>query len=269
MAGLIDLPVQRVVDAPAIIIDGRLALSPLGLLFALRVARSSRRAWLPCTWWALLDNDTFFQAHPEVIDDHGNGAVKASMLQEWRLAWMHANLLDQFWWIGEGAHESLLPGGIDVRTVDRFHLLTAWFDRRCKVPSRRPLEPLSDCARDAVVLAAVLTLYSPVILTVPDDDDGEPRLCTLVREAGLTCREVEGGANGAEAAASLLSGTLGLAAEQLAMAGLRLAAVHILAPRAIVAGASEEAEFDWDERIPGDPDRDPWDDAVAIWHRLY
>jgi hypothetical protein len=51
------------------------------------------------------------------------------------------------------------------------------------------------------------------------------------------------------------------------MAGLDLAAVHVLAPRALPLAAGDDVEADWSGGTL-DHGHDPWFGATTYWHRL-
>jgi hypothetical protein len=247
---------------PAIIIDGRLALSPYGLLISLRLARRAR-VWLVRTLWSLLDNDQFFQNRPDLIDDNGNSGEEAVMLAEWRRAWLQANLLDRFCWIGDARHESLLPEDMPDGSVERFELLSRFLDLRGAADCGE--SPLGECARDAACLAAVLCASDAIILTPAGPDGAAPRLCTMLADAGIDCKAPVDGQMADQASAEVLPAGLQVLAQQLALDGFRLSAVHLLAPRALVPMHADDADPDWTGDLEPD-DADPWAGSSAFWH---
>lgn len=262
MNEMVSLRVGAAIEAPVCIIDGSLALSPMGLILALRLARC-RRVWLVRALWSLLDNDEFYQERPELIGGPESGTIQAQMLSEWRRAWLQANLLDRFNWIGDARHESLLPEDIDEGAVERFELLTQLFDARANLQTTDILTPLSECARDAVVLSAVLGTQCPVILTAPGKGKSPPDLCDVLSDAGVTCKRLRDNAKPSGLNDDIFPSRAWFATRQMAMFGFRLAAVHLVAPRAVVIGSRDPSQsWSGDEPL----DFDPWADACAVWH---
>lgn len=264
MNEMVSLHVGTAVEAPACIIDGSLALSPLGLILALRLARS-RRVWLARAMWALLDNDEFYQKRPDLIGESGDGVVQARMLGEWRRAWLAANLLDQCFWIGDARHDSLLPAGMDDSVVDQFELLSQALVARDADLARAEIAPLAECARDAIVLSAVLGMQYPVILTAQDNVQKPPDLCRMLAKSGIGCRRVKKDGRLHHFAECVLPAAMWFTVRQFAATGIGLAAVHLIAPRA-VATARQGSSQSWSGDEP--LDFDPWADACAVWHTV-
>ena len=264
MTGMLPRTGVATSQCKAVIIDGRLALSRYGLLISLRLADRAR-VWLVRTLWSLLDNDQFFQDRPELIDDNGRPGEAATMLAEWRRAWLGANMLNRCCWIGDARHESLLPFDMPEGSVERFEFLSGLFDGRN--PAGRGESPLGECARDAICLAAVLCASGSVILTPGGRNGHESRLCTMLEAAGIPCAEIEDERAAAMLSAETLPTGLVPLARQLAGNGFELAAVHLLVPHALVASPADADDLEWPAQLP-EGEVDPWADASALWHRI-
>lgn len=264
MNRMVSLSLGAETEAPPCIIDGSLALSPLGLMLALRLARC-RRVWLVRALLALLDNDEFYKDRPELIGDAKGGRVQAQMLSEWRRAWLQANLLDRFCWVGDARHESLLPGDVDEAVVERFELLSQSLEARSGSADSVAVHPISECARDAVVLAAVLGTQSPVILTAPGQNRASPYLCKVLNDAGITCKRLRDNGKYSGLNSGVFPASVWFTTRQLSFLGLRMVAFHLVAPRAIVLDRADCADG-WSGDKPLEPD--PWADACALWHNV-
>lgn len=244
--------------APDIIIDGRLAFSDYGLLLSLALAKA-RRVWLVQGLWALLQRFEVID-YPEFSDDSDDVMAMSQVLRQWHQVWSGSTLLERFCWVGDMLFESRLPPDFDRDTSRRMQAFAALLEQLADLEG--PVSSLTVCARDAAALAAVNAIDAPVILTTMDQDGGIP-ICRLLERAGVACTALD-----ARTARSLSRAALGPEPPHvLSLAlthGLRLAAVSLLAPRAIAAGLEDLSDLD-PEDLPYSEDRDPWHGATAYF----
>ncbi|TPE53246.1 hypothetical protein [Amaricoccus solimangrovi] len=241
-----------------LIIDGRLAFSEHGLLIALALAER-RRCWLAQGLWALLQRFEVID-YPDLADPGEDARALLPRLREWHAVWSATTLLERFCWIGDVLFESHLPPGFDQSAARRSQEFAALLERF--LAPGTPVSSLGLCARDSLALAAVNAIAAPVILTLTEPD-GPPRMCRMLSAAGLDCVEIEG-----EQAARLSRAGTGEAPPRpvgLALAaGARLAAVCLLAPRAVAAALDDAPDFEPDDAEYSE-ERDPWHGASAFW----
>ena len=251
-------PPRTTGDLPDFILDGRLAFSEHGLLLALALARS-RRVWLVQGLWALLQRFEIAD-YPEFADEPGEAERMLPVLREWHRVWTGSTLLERFCWIGDVLFESHLPPGFDRHAQRRLQGFAVRLEQRARFDG--PVSALTLCARDAVALAALNVVETPVILTLLPDA-GRPQICDLLARAGVPSTALAGGA--ARALSWRALGPLPFVARILgAQRGLRLAALGLSCPGAVVAGLETEDEIDPDDG-PCAAEDDPWRNATACW----
>jgi hypothetical protein len=253
------LPLSLKVTArtSAFILDAALALEPLGLLTALRLAPFAP-VWLPRSFWGLLDNDSFYRAHPDRLGGMGHDdaarAAMAAQLPGWHRAWSYGRLSASLYWVGDAHYESRLPEGIGGELLPRFERCAAALDAAW---SRRQLGsdgPLAECARDSLALAAAMQ-PDPVTILTPGGGDAPPLLCDLFEQAGLDASVIALPGRAAAPPGALLP---------LAAHRRRYAAVHVIAPAALAfAEAIDETEEDVFDADPA-----PWAGAALLWQRV-
>ena len=283
----------------ASVIDIDLALSPYGLLFVLRLCKEFD-VWLVRELWHILDNTQYYLSHPEVLIPSRPGEQwsdievdlrrrhLSNIMKQWETARVETDLTGlKLFWIGDTVSDSFLPKEVDPNLLYRFETLPCTIDG---LVSKEELRLQYDhiflnCFRDTAALAASLTPYRPIILTrqgsAPEGlyaPDPEPYICSYLRQWGVKCFRVD------------LHGKLPMLKHyiepilartgvwELIWAGLNLAAVHILAPNAIMMSPlkkgcgvfhedflspsidiGEEQEFDHDQC---------WEGATAFWYSI-
>ncbi len=274
------------------ILDVPLALSRFGLLCAMRMAQELN-VWLIRALWEVLDNTQYYLENPHVLLGQNENeepphtkALEAEQtelvvsLNQWQAARLETDLAGlKFYWTGDQCQESLLPKDCDVDLVTRYEILASSLDvnddfsSRFGFSSRGP----SEFSRDAVALAGALIRYRPVVLTTmprePDDRSrpGEPSLCKYLRQSGIPCERVE-----SQSSQSLVDNIWWPifhrnGVTELVWAGLHIAAVHIVAPSALVMQIGDRwSPPQGDEYSAGDdPARVCWDGASAHWYPIH
>ncbi len=245
-------------QTPDLIIDGRLALSEHGLMLALALA-ARRAVWLVPGLWALLQRFEVID-YPDFADPDEDVEAMLPTLREWHAVWSGTQLLERFYWVGDVLFESRLPPDFDQSAARRLQGFALTLERFAE--SHGPLSAMTVCARDAAALAAVKAVDAPVILTEMRAA-ARPRLCDFLAAGGVGAREIDG-----LAAQRLRRSALGQtppAGAELALAcGVQVAAVSLLAPRAIAAALEPESDFEPDDVIYSE-ERDPWRGAQAVW----
>jgi hypothetical protein len=274
MSQLSSVEIKLGAQPPACVLDAELALSPLGLLLALRLAQEWR-VWLARSLWPMIDSCRLYDARPHLVrgpEDCGGEAVTpvVTALGDWHQAWLGARINGRFHWIGDHRHESDLPQDADDLLPQRFEALAAalsldndddaansdWSWRRT-------------CGLEALALAAALSARPTVILTDLKAGATRPAVVGLWEErSGRPAPQLA--LNGHAPLALPASLRLGL--PPLLAGELTLAAVHVAAPRALVIPWGLGGEEMWGAADPGFPDYgpapDPWDGASLAWHVL-
>lgn len=263
------------------VLDIHLALSPYGLLFALRL-KEEMNVWLVRSLWEVLDNADLYLHNPQALV----GAVSAtdanslhSALAQWQSARLETDLVgNSLFWTGDRTQESLLPKEVDRGLVSRYEQLARSLDRQGGV--RRPqghyARLFSDCARDAVALAAALGRYRAVIFTLASatgERRGPPALCQHLKHWGIRCHRARNDIMLYSLQRYLLPIFARTGVAELALAGLDLLAVHVIAPQAHLSAD----EIDEDTVLPDLPAEWPrpaaedmglWKDATAFWYPI-
>lgn len=262
------------------VIDLRLALSRSGLMFAWRLSEELD-VWLYRSFWALLDDAQCYLEEPEALlggAARGIGApldleIAADALSQWEPARLEDNVPSfPFYYVGDLRYESHLPRGADADLIRRFDLLSRSLGQRLDVAEE--FQPQIECWRDAAALHAALAHRQPLIMTVYEQPHQAPALCQFLARAGLDCRRMEWRADANPMHQHLLPMLIRTGAAELVWAGLPLAAVHIVAPRAftIPRPKDEDDRGSLDRQLPRGGssvvDEDPWRDAVCLWYPL-
>ena len=266
---------------PTCVVDVRLSLAPTGLFFVLGLSRSLP-VWLPQCHWTIVDDDSFLRDQRLVTHLSGSTHPKKAedMLMRTRNDWRAAReaygleSLPGLYWPSSGRGDSIVPKDGDATLIDRVHVLSAGLDARGA--SRGVLgagyaDPLADCARDTLSLAAALINQPPVVLAAIDQGEEAPELARHFERAGLTCAKVTDDRlidplRQALMPALIASGLVVHAANQR----VRLAALYMVAPGSIAAAALAEAMTDCDDNFAfdacaGNGEAALWDGASAIW----
>lgn len=253
--------------APAFVIDAGFALSPMGLLVTMAVARHAA-VWLPRGLLTLLDNDSLYRRAPEQmggawLPETGPArrlAAMATELPAWQRAWHYGKLSARVHWIGDAHAESTLADREDSGLLPRFEQCAAALDALMVAKRGPPTAPLDECARDAVALAAALQPDPVVLLTPSDEADGMPPLCAMLGALGFGVRQRIG--------AGPLPAPLEAALVPLEAAGLYAVMLQIVAPAVLTLPDSwDVAEWD-DDGSGGSETADVWRNAHALWQPL-
>lgn len=248
----------------AFVVDAGFALSPMGLLVTLALARNSA-VWLPRGLLNLLDNDRLYCRDPaqmggDWLPSEGRGALLTAMADElpaWQRAWHYGKLSARVHWIGDAHYESALADREDSALLPRFEHCAAALDTRLAADGDPPVAPLDECARDAVALAAALQPDPVFLLTLPDHD-GVPPLCTLLGKLGFSVRRRVAAADAVLDAARI----------PLEASGSRAAIVQIVAP-AVISLPDSWDDGDWPgSHADADIGDDVWRNACALWQSL-
>jgi hypothetical protein len=234
------------------ILDGELALSRQGLLFAMRLAQEAN-VWLFRALWNALDNSHLW---PALADP---GAVGQQRRREASEQWESARLATdlgglQFFFVGDARHESLLPKEVGQDLVERFEALASELEAlyRGGTAGDVDYDPVYECNRDTIALAAALIRHRPIVFSlrarpqIPQVRPPEPAICEFLRQCGVECHEVEsdltlGAIQGYLQPIFARTGVAELLWD-LAKDGYTLVVLHLIAPYALVMPI--EAELD-------------------------
>ena len=265
-------PLQVSVDARcwSVIIDVRLALHRLGLMMATRLAEELRVFLVP-TLWEVLDNTAYLNRHPEqlAVGNQSESEREAGLaLAQWERARLELGLSAlHIFWAGDALHESSLPKDMDPGLSERFSYLAEGLTQRMSETwNERDIGwPLHEGSRDAVALAAAMTRYRPVVLTLCERAEEPPPLCGLLQGSGIQIRQVA--LEQSQPMRDYLRPVLARSGVlELAWDGLQLAMVHLVAPQALLMTPSEEGGGDpFADRLV---EPDPWSNASLYWYGL-
>ena len=178
------------------ILDGELALSRQGLLFAMRLAQEAN-VWLFRALWNALDNSHFYPASPEPGAAGQQGRREAS--EQWESARLASDLAGlQFFFVGDARHESLLPKEVGQDLVERFEALAGELDGLYRGGAASvDYDPVYECNRDTIALAAALIRHRPIVFSlctrrrIGQGRPPEPAICEFLRQCGIECQAVE------------------------------------------------------------------------------
>lgn len=265
------------------IVDMRLALSRWGLMFSWRISEDVD-VWFYRAFWALMDNSRCCIDPEELVAGPARdiGApldleVACEALSQWEPARLQENVPSfPFFYAGETSYESHLPKHSSGDLLRRFDLLAQSLHRRAVERAgapRRTAHLQLDCWRDAAALTAALAHHRPLIFTVAEDPAQAPALCQFLDRCGIACRKMPWTGHDNPMRRYLLPMLIRTGAAELVWAGMPLAAVHIVAPRAFtIPKPKDDDSEDSDERFAFGrewlPDGDLWERAVCIWYPL-
>ncbi|UHD15645.1 hypothetical protein [Thiocapsa bogorovii] len=274
-------PFQVTVDTKGwlCVLDVRLALARHGPMLALRLAEELRVCLVP-RLWSILDNTTHYRLHPQDLladpfADARTPMPDPASLDQWERARLDLSLpVLRLYWAGERIDESFMPKEVDSQVIQRFERFGLDLEQRLlgTAPDLEPALPLLGGALDATALAAAMSRYRPLILTLAEPSDEAPALCRLLAACGVDCRKVD-----SEQSRPLRRQLTPLLARsgalELCWTGLDLAVVHLVAPRAFLSEALDTPDPDLESDLEsscGEGDRldDVWQDASAFWYRL-
>jgi hypothetical protein len=243
----------------AVVLDATLALSPLGLLFAQKLSAECD-VWVSRHLWSILDDSGRFaiQAHNSLRE----------ALQQWDVARAEKDLAGmRLYWIGESLGTSLLPTVADPNLVPRFDTLFAELDASYSDAAGLDAR-LRDCAKDALGLSVALSPQRAIVFTAHDGSEAQPQFCHIIHEAwGISSQLIqEDRLTTHRRLIDTLFHQTGII--DLGWAGLRFAAVHIVAHRAAAipsfGSVTEDGDF---QRLEADlADGGWWKDAQAFWY---
>jgi hypothetical protein len=233
------------------ILDGELALSRQGLLFAMRLAQEAN-VWLFRALWNALDNSHLYPAAAEPDAAGQQGRREAS--EQWESARLATDLAGlQFFFVGDARHESLLPKEVGSDLVERFETLAIELDGLFQREDENQIDfdPVYECSRDTIALATALIRHRPIVFSLTRDDrDGkrstEPKIGDFLRRCGINCRPVEQD----RALVSIRNYLQPIFARSgaaellwdLAEDGYALVVLHLIAPYAVVMPIEAELE---------------------------
>lgn len=260
------------------ILDVRLALAPLGPMLALRLAEELPVCLVP-TLWDVLDNTAYFDADqdalytdPLVPDGYPCGFFRRPALAQWERARSAVGLSSQgIYWAAEALPQSSLPKEVDPGVLHRFEAFGQALEQRLQAARQdlrsAPPYPLIEGSIGALALAAAMTRYRPLVLSlaVPGGSDPPP-LCRLLAQCAIPVRRLEPWESRQTRGAlvPLLSRT-GVC--ELIWAGLPLVALHLVVPAGLAYGQTEPGEPDALEASRPESE-DGWQDASAYWYPL-
>jgi hypothetical protein len=205
MSSLPPLDVNLSSRRMACVLDGELALSRQGLLFATRLALEAD-VWLFRALWQTLDNSYILREMSErgakSASDGPNAFPSLHILQQWETARLETDLCGlQFFFVGDARHESLLPKEVGKDLVKRFEILSEELDALHHQPSDEEgaaYDPIYECRRDAAALATALIRHRPLVFSLCEkdsaegkEDQAEPFLCGFLRRCGIDCHEAD------------------------------------------------------------------------------
>ena len=260
------------------ILDGELALSRQGLLFAMRLAQEAN-VWLFRALWNALDNSHLYPAAAEPDAAGQQGRREAS--EQWESARLATDLAGlQFFFVGDARHESLLPKEVGSDLVERFETLAIELDSLFQREDENQIDfdPVYECSRDTIALATALIRHRPIVFSLTrDDGDGErptePKIGDFLRRCGINCRPVEQD----RALVSIRNYLQPIFARSgaaellwdLAEDGYALVVLHLIAPYAVVMPIEAELERRYGELAevaPGEAGAATWfRGASAYW----
>jgi hypothetical protein len=275
MPSLSSVEIRLNAQAPACVLDAGLALSPHGLLLATRLAREWP-VWLVRSMWPMIDSDQLYRERPHLIQAPGEAVESAQelirALGDWHVAWLGNRVQGRFQWIGDRRHESDLPADVDEQLPFRFEVLVNRLLGHGTESDERAVSAWSwryTCACEALALAAALQTR-PTIILAGREPESRPDTVTIWEEfAGAECPPVV--LNGS--VPLCLPPSLQIGLPPLLGGEMRLAAIHVAAPRALALPWGPGSEALWGEADPGfpnidEPAPDPWEGATVAWHPL-
>jgi hypothetical protein len=263
MSSLPPLDVTITARKISCVLDGELALSRHGLLFATRLAREAN-IWLFRALWQALDNSFVFPgAEASRAEQKENGEPSRRFaaspcprtIQQWESARLETDLGgSQFFFVGDARHESFLPKDTGNDIVERFEGLAVELETLFARTrgNGTVYDPVYECNRDTVALATALIRHAPIVLGVvarPGSgaaDSLEPAICDFLCRCGIDCRRVDDDSMVASIKDHLrpIFARSGIAELiwDLRKDGLDLAVLHIVAPHAMVMPSETELD---------------------------
>lgn len=267
----------------ACVLDPALILSRFGLLLVRRLGEVLE-LWVPREFWHILDNSQFYLEQPESLfhppgNEHRmvarrvpDRAEVAGAIKEWERIRLESDLSGlNFFWVGDGLPESLVPTGTAPDLVWRYEALAHALDRHLADRG-----PMASAARDTAALAAALG--GAFVLTHRTTEDiakgVPPAICDVVRHR-VPCTSVSDDHPLVTTEREYLRHLLvHSTAASLVWSGLNLAVLHLVAPGAASLDAAPRTALtddlaEVDAAAPmAECGSDPWDGACAVWYPL-
>jgi len=277
------------------IFDVQLALSPLGLALALRLS-DQMDIWQVRGFWQLLDDSDYYLSNQKMLQREGayqlpifsQGVSKLNqsreILSEWQAARFQSDLMSRLCWLGYAVEESKLPQDIDAQLDYRFDVLAQSLEERWNKghPQSQLVQVQNECARDATALTVALSRYKSFVLTLYENHSGEtedlqePQLCKYIRNCDIDCIQADNNPLINSMASYLIETLTSTGALELVYAsGLKLAVVHIVAPKAYVMSAQYSDEHQDAQVIPlkttsgQSGNVQNWNGCSAFWYPLW
>jgi hypothetical protein len=249
--------------APAMVMDGDLALSRWGLTIAAHLAQSAA-LWLPRSIWPLIDSDSLYRDHPDLLGDDGREV--AEILGQWQMMWQTNRLKGSYCWFGDLRHESQIAKDMDEFIHQRFESALSALTARLEThEDDADVDWRTQAICDAFATAAALSPQTAVLLA---------RRSQLSRIEAVFDALPEASIDQIPPDIHLTSRRLRLDGLPPVMLGkLDLVAVHIAAPRAMLLPWGVNEASLWGDNDPGFPGGngfapDPWVGAVAAWRGI-
>jgi len=254
------------------VLDPTLALSRHGLVLAQRLS-TEFDLWVAREFWTILDNPISYDDHPGVLaHDHGARAeiIKQAMRQ-WDVARSEKDLAGlNLYWLNDALGTSLLPSTVDPQLLVRFETLARAAEDLPVDVEADPVPPeLESCVRDTLALSVALSSHRAFVLTGWDEPagSGAPAFCQLLQRWRIRSDYVD------QPSRAFMTDTFfgplfaRAGVTELMWAGLRLAAVHIVAPRAAAVASFGAGHAPWADPNESEPEG-YWNDAIAFWYPL-
>jgi hypothetical protein len=282
---------EALASSPPCVLDVSFSLAPTGLHWVLELARHLP-VWLAQCHWTIVEDEGFYARDARLLrrltqqaDSSIAGGILAGTARRWRETREQLSLETRpgIFWPGDGRADSVFPKDGDAGLADRLDLLAAGLDSRRGPPTRSlaVVDAVADCARDTLALAAAMDGRRPIVLTILEPEEATPVLARELELRSIECWRLPDSSAIHAVRDPLMAAFLasGLAVPLLAKR-LRLAALMIVAPRALVAppaaiGQEELGDsLAWNEpAAEEEPDEepgaaDPWVDACALWWEL-
>jgi hypothetical protein len=228
----------------------------------------------------ILKDEAFVQ---RIVGVHGNGTGAGERLEAVVSLWNAARPTlafspeEHICWPSDNAEDSVIPRGTDPSIITRLDALAHGLELRrtnSRVGGTGSIDILCDCARDTLALAAALSPDQVFILTTIAPGRNVPDLVSFLAAAEVPCCHVEdlGQRRLLRESLSPLFTHAGLV-ELLATGSIRLACLHLIVPRALLAAPENlsDDEYAYDavcDEIDATGDPSLWDDATSAWWEL-
>lgn len=281
------LPMDLLKNRWKCILDPNLALSEHGITLVKNLGEVMD-LWLVREFWHILEDNTMYYEQL-TLNSLNSGDISRneelnfmreqrsqqvkSTLKAWKQLRLETDLghLNLFW-VNDSLSDSMLPRDTDAKIIWRWESLARNLESLGKT---RFSEPLASAFRDAAALSAALG--SAFILTHRSPEEVSrnlpPSICIALEEWGIICQEIE--------PANTLVTVEGNALRQLFVeagvskllwAGLKIAILHLVVPKAINLNSSETSRENNGSRFTSSVDLDNsthfWTGAQGFWYTL-